>query len=92
MLQNSKKRLNDLTKRHLDFYLEEIVQIEKLPATPDNVYMVFELAKNATQQKIDLKTKFDGGKDANGKTKIYTSTEELIANKTTCLLYTSRCV
>lgn len=83
LLQNSKKRLNDLTKRHLDFYLEEIVQIEKLPATPDNVYMVFELAKNATQQKIDLKTKFDGGKDANGKTKIYTSTEELIANKTT---------
>jgi Baseplate J-like protein len=83
LLENSKKRLNNLTKRHLDFYLEEIVQIDKLPATPDKVYMIFELAKNATQQKIEAKTKFDGGKDASGKTKTYSTTEELIANKTT---------
>ncbi len=83
LLEESKKRFNGLTKKHLDFYLEKIVQIDKLPATPDKVYMIFELAKNATQQKIDAKTKFNGGKDANGKTKIYSSTEELIANKTT---------
>lgn len=82
LLEESKKRFNGLTKKHLDFYYKKIVHIEKLPATPDKVYLIFELAKNATQQKIDAKTQFDGGKDAIGKNRIYASNEELIANKT----------
>jgi len=86
LLENSKKRFNGITKRHLDFYYKEILQIEKLPATPDKVYMLFELAKNATQQKIDAKTAFDGGKDIIGKNRLYKSSEELIANKTTVAL------
>nr|WP_315157158.1 baseplate J/gp47 family protein [uncultured Flavobacterium sp.] len=86
LLENSKKRFNGITKRHLDFYYKDILQIEKLPATPDKVYMLFELAKNATQQKIDAKTAFDGGKDLIGKNRVYKSSEELIANKTAVAL------
>ncbi|VXB29991.1 Phage baseplate protein [Flavobacterium sp. 9AF] len=86
LLEQSKKRFNALTKRHLDFYYKDILQIEKLPAKPDKVYLLFELAKNASQQKIDEGTSFDGGKDANGKIRIYKSTDELIANKTTVSL------
>lgn len=83
LLENSKKRYNDLTQRHLDFYYNQILKIDKLPATPDKVYMIFELAKNAIQEKIVAKTGFDGGKDAIGKTRTYYSNDELIANKTT---------
>lgn len=83
LLENSKERFNTLTKRHLDFYYKDILKIEKLPAKPDKVYLLFELAKNATQQKIDARTAFDAGKDATGKNRIYKSSEELIANKTT---------
>ncbi|WP_348799261.1 baseplate J/gp47 family protein [Flavobacterium adhaerens] len=86
LLENSKKRFNAITKRHLDFYYKEILQIEKLPATPDKVYMLFELAKNATQQKIDIQTAFDGGKDLIGRNRIYKTSEELIANKTNVAL------
>lgn len=82
LLENSKKRYNNLTKRHLDFYYSQILNINKLPATPDKVYMIFELAKNAIQEKIEAKTGFDGGKDASGKTRNYYSNNELIANKT----------
>lgn len=82
LLENSKKRYNDLTKRHLDFYYSQILKIDKLPATPDKVYLIFELAKNATQEKIEAKTGFDGGKDASGKIRNYYSNNELIANKT----------
>lgn len=82
LLENSKKRYNDLTKRHLDFYYNQVLHIDKLPATPDKVYLIFELAKNAIQEKIDTKTGFDGGKDITGKTRLYTSNNELIANKT----------
>jgi len=82
LLENSKKRYNNLTKRHLDFYYSQILHIDKLPATPDKVYLIFELAKNALQEKIETKTGFDGGKDALGKTRTYYSNNELIANKT----------
>jgi hypothetical protein len=82
LLENSKKRYNNLTKRHLDFYYTQILHIDKLPATPDKVYLIFELAKNALQEKIETNTGFDGGKDALGKTRTYYSNNELIANKT----------
>lgn len=82
LLENSKKRYNELTKRHLDFYYNQILHIDKLPATPDKVYLIFELAKNAIQEKIDAKTGFDGGKDAIGKARTYYANNELIANKT----------
>lgn len=83
LLENSKKRYNNLTKRHLDFYYNQVLKIEKLPADPDKVYLIFELAKNAVQEKIEAKTAFDGGKDASGKIRTYYAASELIASKTT---------
>ncbi|MCK5730573.1 MAG: hypothetical protein KAH68_05835, partial [Draconibacterium sp.] len=77
----TQKRFNNLTKRHLDFYYKNILQIEKLPATPDKVHVIFELAKMSLSEKIAENTKLDGGKDSNGKKLIYKITEELIANK-----------
>ncbi|WP_456314713.1 baseplate J/gp47 family protein [Pseudomonas shirazensis] len=81
LLENSKKRYNNLNRRHLDFYYNQILKIDKLPETPDKVYLLFELAKNAAQEKIEVKTSFDGGKDAAGKIRNYYSNNELIANK-----------
>lgn len=83
LLENSKQRFNAITKRHLDFYYKNILHIEKLAATPDKVHLLFELAKNATQQKTEAQTAFDGGKDAIGKSRVYKSSEEFIANKAT---------
>jgi len=81
LLELTQNRFNNLTKRHLDFYYKEILKIEKLPATPDQVHVIFELAKNSLSEKISKNTELDGGKDSNGKKLIYKTTEELIANK-----------
>ncbi len=81
LLEFTQKRFNKLTKRHLDFYYKNILQIEKLPATPDKVHIIFELAKMSLNEKIGENTGLDGGKDSNGKKLIYNTTEELIANK-----------
>jgi hypothetical protein len=51
----------------LDFYYNEILQIEKNDARADKVYVIFELAKKAIQERIPGGTLLDGGKDANGK-------------------------
>ena len=81
LLEYSKKRFNNLTQKHLDFYYQEILQIEKLPATPDKVHVLFELAKNAVSKAIPEKTGLDGGKDENGQKRIYKTEYELVANK-----------
>ncbi len=82
LLEHSQERFNQLTKRHLDFYYKEILQIEKKPLSPDHVYIIFELAKNISQGKVDKETALVGGKDSVGKKRIYKTLEEGIINKT----------
>ncbi|GGF39492.1 baseplate J/gp47 family protein [Echinicola rosea] len=82
LLQNSQNRFNQLTKRHLDFYYQEILQIEKEPLTPDHVYLIFELAKNLSEGKLEKDTALDGGKDSAGIKRTYLTMEESIINKT----------
>lgn len=81
LLDFSKNAFNNLTKRHLDFYYNEILQIEKNDAKEDKVYVIFELAKKAIQERIPEGTLLDGDKDANGKKRIYKTEKELIANQ-----------
>lgn len=81
LLDFSKKAFNSLTKRHLDFYYNEILQIEKNDAQPDKAYVIFELAKKAIQERIPSGTLLNGDKDANGKRRIYKTDEGFIANQ-----------
>lgn len=81
LLDFSKKAFNHLTKRHLDFYYNEILQIEKNDAKSDKVYVIFELAKKAVQERIPGGTLLDGGKDADGRKRVYKTGNDLIANQ-----------
>ncbi len=81
LLDFSKKAFNNLTKRHLDFYYNEILQIDKNDAKSDKVYVIFELAKKALQEKIPGGTLLDGDKDAGGKKRVYKTGDDLIANQ-----------
>lgn len=81
LLDFSKEKFNNLTKRHLDFYYGEILQIEKREAVADKAYIIFELAKKAIQEKIPAGTSLDAEKDPKGKRLVYKTDEELIANQ-----------
>lgn len=81
LLGISKKHFNHITQRHLDFYYQEILKIEKQEAIPDQVHILFELAKNISQERIAPDTALDAGKDKSGNKLIYTTQDELIANK-----------
>lgn len=81
LLELSQNKLNGITKKHLDFFYKDILQIEKLPAEADKVNIIFELAKKITEEKIAVNTELDAGKDPDGKKLIYKTTEEFIANK-----------
>ena len=81
LLELSKARFNLITKKHLDFFYKDILQIEKLPPKADQVHIIFELAKKSIEEQIAAQTQLDAGKDALGNKLIYKTTEELIANK-----------
>lgn len=81
LLEETSDRFNQLTRRHLDFYYKEVLQIEKLPAQYDKVHLLFELSKNIQQEKLGTDTRFNGGKDANGKLRAYGLTDEFPANR-----------
>src|SRR5690554_389107 len=81
LLHFSDERFNKLTKRHLDFYYGEVLQIEKIPEVNDKVHVLFELAKNIESTTLSAGTELDGGKDELGKKRIYELTEEFYPNK-----------
>ena len=81
LLEFSKQRFNQLTKRHLDFYYKEILQVTKKEPIPDQVHVLFELAKKLDSQQIQEGTLLDAKKDALGNPLVYTTKEELIVNK-----------
>ncbi len=83
LLDFSKSHFNQLTRRHLDFYYHEILKIDKQAPVPDQVHVLFELAKNITQEKISTSTALDAGKDPKGSKLTYKTQDELIANKAT---------
>ena len=81
LLKFSKSRFNKITGRHLDFYYQEILQIDKKSPLEDQVHLIFELAKNAKQAQIKEGTLVEAGKDGLGKKMQYATNEELVANK-----------
>ncbi|MAP80897.1 MAG: phage baseplate protein [Aequorivita sp.] len=81
LMDISKARFNNITKRHLDFYYSKILQINKKAPVADSVHLIFELAKNITNSKVDEHTLLEAGKDKNGKRLQYATNKEIVINK-----------
>lgn len=81
LVDQSTTRLNGFTKRHLDFYYSEVLQLEHLGAEPDSVNVIFELARAFTQELIPAGTELDGDKDLTGITRVYELKDELALNQ-----------
>ncbi|MFT6502892.1 MAG: hypothetical protein ACJASQ_003024 [Crocinitomicaceae bacterium] len=81
LLEYSSTRLNAVTKRHLDFYYQDVLQISHLPAQYDKVNLLFELSKNLSLAKLSKGTLLNGGKDANGNILMYEISEEASLNE-----------
>jgi hypothetical protein len=72
--------LNRITKKHLDYYYSELLQLKEKPFLPDRVHIVFELAKNAKNTLLEEGTLLDAGNDSNGKPLHYKVVKPLVVN------------
>lgn len=74
----AQQHLNKYTKRHLDFYYKNVLQLHNNPAEADFVHLIFTLQKNIEQHLLPQGTQFKAGKDANGNNLFYALTDDIV--------------
>ncbi|MBD8082300.1 baseplate J/gp47 family protein [Chryseobacterium caseinilyticum] len=80
LMDVAKDKLNEFTKKHLDFYYKDVIRTENQNAKPDSVYLTVEAQKN---QKFLLpkNTIFPAGKNTLGEKKYYASINDQVLNQ-----------
>ena len=73
--------INRITGRHLAFYYEDVLRLQKKAAIPDKAHVIVELKKSAPPISIvPHKDLFSAGKDKTGVELLYNPTSETIIN------------
>jgi hypothetical protein len=80
LLTHPQKSLNELPKKHLDFYYRQVLKIREKPFQPDRVHVLFELAKNASDELIETGVPLNAGKDSDGQPMVFKTTTPLVLN------------
>jgi hypothetical protein len=75
------QQINQLTERHLNFYYQDILKLQKKPARPDRAHLLVELKKNVSSVEITPALLFSAGKDENGSELLYTPTTTTVINQ-----------
>ncbi|TND09742.1 MAG: hypothetical protein FD123_866 [Bacteroidetes bacterium] len=80
--------MNELTERHLEYYFEDILQIEPRSAQPDQVHVIFELAKNvASYYELESGTALNAGKDSKKAPILFNTDDTIVINKAQAVLF-----
>ncbi len=81
LLKYIKEDINKLTKRHLEYYYNEILKLQPKPFESDKVHLIFELAKNIDEFPLEKGTKLKTKKNKEGQEFIYATDKEIVVNK-----------
>jgi hypothetical protein len=79
LMKVAHEKLNEFTKRHLDFYYKEVLRIENQSAKPDYVHLVLE-PYTTTPALIPQNTIFPAEENTIGQKKFYASTSDFTLN------------
>ncbi|KXH79145.1 baseplate J/gp47 family protein [Chryseobacterium kwangjuense] len=79
LLNIAKEKLNEFTKKHLDFYYKDILRVENQTARPDYAHLVV-APYDASPFLITKNTIFPAGKNTAGQKKYFASTADQTIN------------
>lgn len=77
-LQND---LNSFTKKHLDFFYKQVLQLKARSATPDKAHILFEIQKQLDSYKLEKGLEVKDGKDNNKAEVLFALDDEIVVNK-----------
>ena len=75
LLRYPQQQFKDLTKRHLDFYYRQVLQLKEKAAQPDRTHVVFNLAPNRTEYLLTAGTELSAGNDESGELQYVTDAD-----------------
>ena len=73
--------LNSLKERHLNFYYKDVLRLKEKPATPDQVHLILELARQVEDHLLEKDNGLKAGKDSQGNEVQYFPNHETVLNK-----------
>jgi hypothetical protein len=76
-----KDSINDLTRRHLEFYYTEVLRLKPEPAVPDRVHLRWQLAPTIRSVLIPQGTQVVAGADSAGREFIFETAHPLYATQ-----------
>jgi hypothetical protein len=74
--------LNGYTKKHLDFFYKDVLQLKPAEAKPDQVHIIFELQKQLKQYALKKGLLVKAGKDKNNVEMNFGIDSDIVLNKT----------
>lgn len=81
MFKIAQTDLNTITKRHLDYYYREVLNLHEHAPVPDQVFILFELAEQLSNGLVPQGKELDGKKDDTGVDLIYKTDKDIVVNK-----------
>ena len=83
LFQHAQNHLNEITEKHLLFYYQQVLQLDYRPEQPDEVHIIFGLAKNFYTVQVPAGTYLKAGKDDLGNNLFYATDDEIVVNEAT---------
>ncbi len=81
LFQHLQGDLNNYTKRHLDFFYKQVLQLKPNAATPDKLHLVLDIQQQLDKYLFKKGLLFKDGKDNNKAEIIFASDDEIVVNK-----------
>jgi hypothetical protein len=76
LLRYPQQQFKQLTRRHLDFYYQQVLRLRPKSSEPDHVYLTFQLSAGKKQYGLKQGTLLDAGKDSGGAPLCYALKED----------------
>jgi hypothetical protein len=82
LFQDLQSDLNSFTKKHLDFFYKQVLQLKPREATPDKAHIIFEIQNQLDSYLLEKGLQVKDGKDANKAEVFFSLDDEIVVNKT----------
>jgi baseplate J-like protein len=81
LLRHPRDLVNTLTRRHLEFYYEQLLRMSRKAAVPDRVHVLPRLAAGVERARLPEGTLLRAGKDELGRERLYRTDRELVVSR-----------
>ncbi len=81
LFQHLQGDLNSFTKKHLDYFYQQVLKLRSKDAVPDKVHIVVEIQKQLDKYLLKKGLKLKDGKDNNKAEILFATDDEIVVNK-----------